>query len=404
MLRHALSGLLFVIGLLAEEGLARAAGDPQSPYPQLGEASPLTYDAPAHPGQPNRLTLRLNGPDIELLDDASGVILRSRPLAATSAVLINGAAGEVDDTLTVDFSGGLITVRDGINYDGGAGGFDSLVLHTGQAPQTTHTPTGAMSGALDVGGVQLAYANLEPVTVTGDGSNAFIFTSTDAADTITLENGATPGFLRWSSTGQETVDFSNFGTVTINAGVSAADVGDTITIDFTRNATALTNLIVNAGAGDDIIVVTAATGATLTVNGGTGNDAIVLGSLTPPSTLAGILSPVVVNGEDHNLLSTVSLTCVGVTKTLPLGDRLIANDSGNGTASNYSLSSTTFQRTGTGLVTYSTIERVDVLAGTGNDTVDVASTIASGTTIVSPGTGSDMVTLTEIGANFHHLC
>ena len=62
-------------------------------------------------------------------------LVRSRPLANTTGVQITGTNGE-PDTLTVDNSAaGLITVRDGIVFDGGTGAGNTLNVI--DAPQAT---------------------------------------------------------------------------------------------------------------------------------------------------------------------------------------------------------------------------------------------------------------------------
>jgi len=93
-------------------------------------AREMTYQAGGD-RRVNRLTLRLSGATLQLSDDDSGALLRQAALAETTGVTIRGADGEVDDTLTVDFAGGAFALRDGIRYDGGAGGFDSLVTRNG---------------------------------------------------------------------------------------------------------------------------------------------------------------------------------------------------------------------------------------------------------------------------------
>src|SRR5262249_51228071 len=78
---------------------------------------PLVYHAPLD-GVADNLKLVINGTNLQLFDN--GVLQLSRPLAKTTGAFIYGADGEAD-TLTVDNSGGLITLASGITFDGGSG-------------------------------------------------------------------------------------------------------------------------------------------------------------------------------------------------------------------------------------------------------------------------------------------
>src|SRR5438094_1046328 len=78
----------------------------------------LTYHAPEGPAE-NKMRLIRNGANLELIDDVTKVVIARRPLAGTVGVAIQGANGPVNDTLTVDFSGGTFPLPKGIRYDGG---------------------------------------------------------------------------------------------------------------------------------------------------------------------------------------------------------------------------------------------------------------------------------------------
>jgi V8-like Glu-specific endopeptidase len=133
-------------------------------------AALLTYTAPVGNGADD-LLLRRNGASLELLDN--GAVVRSRPLAGTTAVQITGADGE-PDTLTIDNTfGGLVVVPGGIRFDGGAGGGNTLVLLGTAGPNSfTLTPTYA---TLD-GAQTVAFSNVGAVSaVGGAGNSAYLF-------------------------------------------------------------------------------------------------------------------------------------------------------------------------------------------------------------------------------------
>ena len=90
-----------------------------------------------------------------------------------------------------------------------------------------------------------------------------------------------------------------------------------------------------------------------------------------------------------------------VTATVNTGDVLNISDAGSGANNTYALSDTTFQRTAasaTGLVTYGTIESLNVTTGSGDDTVNISDTANDSRTSVNTGAGADAVTVTMASA------
>ena len=122
-----------------------------------------------------------------------------------------GGAPENEDTFVLEHSGSLAGT-----FDGGAGGFDSLVLdgswHTmGSAPIDGH------SGTLLLDGQRITYAGLEPITNTGSLTDV-VFDLSNLADVATLTTS--PTGLRLQSSGTfEVTDFAvPTGSITVNAG------------------------------------------------------------------------------------------------------------------------------------------------------------------------------------------
>jgi hypothetical protein len=131
----------------------------------------LIYVAPAGTG--HNLVLRLNGPNIELIDN--NALVQSQPLAATDAVRLYGPAGAAN-TLTVDNAfGGLLAVPLGIGFDGGAGGNNALIV-TGTVGGDTLQLT-ATTCVLD-DSQAVYFVNVPAVTVHGGpGDVAFLYDS-----------------------------------------------------------------------------------------------------------------------------------------------------------------------------------------------------------------------------------
>jgi hypothetical protein len=153
---------------------------------------PLTYTAPSGSGAVN-LLLRLDGGTLELL--ANNTLLRTASLARTTGVVITGADNQ-PDTLTIDNDfGGPISVRDGIRFDGGAGGGNALtILDTAGADSVTLTPTSATFNGVEA----VAFANVQSVTARGgNGDNATLYAGPGGATFLATPDGATlsgPGF------------------------------------------------------------------------------------------------------------------------------------------------------------------------------------------------------------------
>ena len=147
-------------------------------------AGPLQYAIPSS-GSSASLLLRQNGGSIELLDVPSGAVVATAPLASTDAVVVLGVAGAHDDTLTIDFSGGPLALPGGISFDGGTGGFDTLVLKGGSFSSETVDVSGPGSGTITLDSTVVSYANLEPVTST---SAALVF-NVNVSGAISVQNG-----------------------------------------------------------------------------------------------------------------------------------------------------------------------------------------------------------------------
>jgi uncharacterized repeat protein (TIGR01451 family) len=140
-------------------------------------ARTLTYTNAARDAQ-RHLTLRREGARLQLVDDVTHRIVAGEDASSIDRVVIRGADGAHDDSLTIDLSQPLALAR-GIDYDGGAGGWDVLALR-GSARSERVTQLTPHDGVFDIDGLAVRYSNLEPIT------------DTIAAATL-LVNG-TPGF------------------------------------------------------------------------------------------------------------------------------------------------------------------------------------------------------------------
>ena len=176
---------------------------------------------------------RITGPDQGTLN--------GQPFSGTGT-LIGGADNK--DTFIFETDGSLSGY-----LDGGAGGFDSLVIEGGNFTQTRYSANGRDSGTVELDGKVIAYKGLEPIT---DNSNTAtrVFTATAGDDRIRLRDGPS-------------------GQITIEA------QGATFESITFPNPT--TSLMINADNGNDAITVDSLGAdftASITVNGGDGTDSI----------------------------------------------------------------------------------------------------------------------------------
>ena len=170
------------------------------------------------------------------------------------------SAGGGNDTLTIDYSNGNPILAGGINYDGGAGAGDSVII-TGLGPNvlTSWNITGPNSGNLNN---QLIFNNIEslsgddasdhfifsPLGIDGTinvdgggGTNELVVTGTDASDVISVSS--TQVFINGKA-----VVYIDIQTLTVNAAAG----NDSITVE---NTTASTSITIIAGDGDDTLSI-----------------------------------------------------------------------------------------------------------------------------------------------------
>jgi uncharacterized repeat protein (TIGR01451 family) len=319
-------------------------------------------------------------------------------LAASELQRISVAGGGGSDLLIVDFSGGNPVPAGGLFYDGGSGpGIDTLEVRGGSCDVGSYTPTGPSDGVLtytggSIGSATITFAGLEPVVDTTT-TTTFTINGTDAAESITLDNGTATGDgrIRVTFSDAESIEFANKTNVVINGGSSTADLGDTVTLSNTEASTGLSNVTVNTGpgvggstSGDTVFARSTPAGVTTTINGDGGGDLIRVASLT--DTLDGILGPVAVSGG-------------GGSDNLQIGDE---NSVGPTAGFNYAITSTAVARTGAATINYSGIEVFlldarNVAPPAGNS---ISLSAAPGVAYtINAGTGNDIVTVLIGGAS-----
>ncbi|HSH94584.1 MAG TPA: hypothetical protein VK968_10605, partial [Roseimicrobium sp.] len=210
--------------------------------------------------------------------------------------LIFHGSDATDDTLTIDLARGDVPLS--VEFHGGAGGFDSLILHG--ATSGSYTPGQVYGdGVIQSGQTSVSFTGLEPVyvngaTVTGTppggltvANPSFTFVTPGGVDDISIDRvGADvgPDQLRISGTSGGTafeyIVFKNIQTVTINTGTNdtTGSWNDKVTVNAALFATGLQNLIINTGNGDDTVDLKKMAGnnaVTVTVDLGTGANTLI---------------------------------------------------------------------------------------------------------------------------------
>jgi len=280
-------------------------------------------------------------------------------------------AGDGDDELTVDFTGGSPLPWSALDFRGGGETLgDSLVLASAVAVNAvTHSFSGEGNGSIDVDTGSpmyrtIDYSGLEPIT---DNLNAadrvFTFANVVGDGTLTDAGG---GLTRIDSGQSESVDFTtptNSLTINLAAGANAFSV-DSLAAGYNTP----TNYI-GGGAGDDVInfEVSDAGANGWWVGGGAGNNTV---NLSPTAMLLG------------NLTGRVTFFAGGNNDTLNI------YDNNQATGDTYTITSTTVDRAGWGGATYDAFAEAINLTDTGDgaDIIDVNSTSANVnavTTVVS---------------------
>ncbi len=191
-------------------------------------------------------SLKGEGVDVEwnITGDDSGVLEGS---VSFSGVEHLQGADNNQDTFIFSENGTISGL-----VDGGVGGFDTAEINGGQYARLTFTATGPDSGSIARDSDVINYAGLEPII---DNTNAVdrVFTGTTGDDQIEIKNHGDAGKLIIESTnnGFESIVFNNpVSSLTVNAG----DGDDTVVLSALDNSFT-GNLIVRGDAGNDTLTI-----------------------------------------------------------------------------------------------------------------------------------------------------
>jgi hypothetical protein len=206
--------------------------------------------------------------------------LHRRITAEISTICVLGSS-EADDTLTIDLSAGLTHPLE-IIYEGGEGGYDSLVLLASPDLEGHYTAVGRDGGVIRLVGreaaVAIRFSGLEPVTITPSfpektlPSYTFV-TSGVGVDSIAVDSPAAGQNRITGTTGGEAFEVVTFfGVASVTIDTSANDTpgadGDSVTISESGLiASGLQDFSILTGDGQDSVTVNVSD-AILPVSGG----------------------------------------------------------------------------------------------------------------------------------------
>jgi hypothetical protein len=317
-----------------------------------------------------KLVPDVNGTEVlQLIDDragSGGAVVASQPLAQTSEVLITGSAR--DDTLIVDqstpfavpvsftdasasdhdrlqvlggdytwnvigpdagvvgdvtFAGvenltGAADNRDTFVLapggsvsgllDGGAGGYDRLLIQGGNYTSADFTATGPNSGTVGLDGRHITYAGLEPITLSAPVVDVSV-DGTSAADNLVVDLDGGHLRVRSTNTSMESVSFD---TPTRSLTINGQGGTDSVEVE--------TDLIMpGASLSIDAETITVDTGVTINTTGGSGTgdltfDAVAKDDGTLKLSLAGVTIPLGLDGAYFaNPTAVIDLTGANIT-------------------------------------------------------------------------------------------
>ncbi len=217
----------------------------------------LTYSASAASSE-TRVTLRREAGRVVVMDDSTHRIVAAGDARHIKRVAVRGLDGDHNDTLTVDFSGGLL-LPGGIDFDGGTAGFDTLRVRGNKRADVRDLPSSRSDGVLQVGATEIRYRNLEPVTDTVPSASFTFNLPAGTVGVVLQDNGSGRAQLASTNASFEQITFANKESLNIGGG------GGTDTVTLAANVWPdLTGVPVTVtGSGSGYTLIVDLTGATL---------------------------------------------------------------------------------------------------------------------------------------------
>ena len=393
-----------------------------------GGAITITSDfgnADAGTGSTIELAGSVTAASLELAGDTDDDVVRFTGITAgqfdLSGDLIGVGNGHTNSALAAS---GLTPKAIGMHYDGGTGN-DQIEMSFTDSLDTAYfadADTAANSGVVTVDGeFSLSFSGLAPLVMSGAGGTLTVDASAlpglttlsiadDPSDTAgpggnvitgnggfetTYFNGYTNLVVRGGD-GSETITL-----VSVDPAANGADIAlETITLDGDNiggTDTAADMLVV--GSLPAVNGEAVSQPISVTLMGGDGDDSFIVGDTT--NGLDDVLGSVAVQGEANTSGTTsydISAGTSSTTFTQPDGDLLIIRDDTAGAPGTYTNTGLTVARTGTGTITFATVEQFTVnTSDTASSDIDITTTPANIATRINAGGLAEDIDVTTTG-------
>lgn len=318
-----------------------------------------------------------------------------REAAATTSLALDGNGGS-DVFHLGSLANRLNTIAAPVNINGGAGS-DSLIVND-QGDAGSFGFTVSSNSITRAGAGPVTYSNIGAITInagnaTGGGNKTHDVLSLGSADLL-LNAGIGSDTIRVSSVSQilgssgGDMSFNGQGgndRLVLNDGSNAADETYFVASQFTENSGGrlfhydnLEVVEINGGAGASAFnVASLLSTMSLTLDGGAGADTFALGSGNTVDALDGAISITGGGGDDS----------------------ITVNDTANASANGFTLTPTSFTRTGMGTISYGTVEQITINSGGGSTKQHAINGTAAGTPVrLNPGPNRDIIVVSETAA------
>ncbi len=379
-------------------------------------------------------TLIINNPTGTVLQTPNGAIAYDGGLGNDSLQILGGSAtnqtytvGPANDEGTLVYNDGVSDVLT-INFSGLEPIVDTVAVvnFTINADNNANTIDITDGSAVSDGQIMVAidafesieFANKTNLVINGlDGSDTLNWSATELSTgltSFTFNGGADDDTL---TLGDGVLDLSFFtALLTFNGGTGS----DTLIIDDSPNSSAVNVTLTNAAitgllgdvsysgtelltlslgsGGNELTVQSTAGGADYTINTGSGDDIVNVQTNDPGATVlvnlqAGDDTVNVGNaGSVGDILGALTINGDGQSDTLNL------DDSANAVSATYTLTGTTFTRTGIATITFATLEQINLDGGLGGNTIYVQAVGATTPVTINTGAGNDDVFVDANGA------
>jgi hypothetical protein len=331
------------------------------------------------------ITLRLDSSTntLEIYQNANPAVgpMVSQKLNETSEIVIQGV-DDRDDTLTVDYTDPFFL---DISFDGGAAGFDTLVVKGGEFDSGVFSAESPDSGTVELtDGAETAtisYTGLEPVDIEVTVPDV-VFNTTADNERIVLSDHPDAGYSQIDSAGAELHKFLNADTVSVT--INAADGNNTFVIEQLE-ANFVAGITLNGGTGTDTVEVARDDDFTLSDSAGLtiGTQSVTLSSIEVATLTGGN------NGSTFDISGwTGAVTLTGGTAA----DTVRATGDGAFTLTDTSL---TIGAQTVVLIGFDDADEADLTGGNSGNTFDLSDWTGGAT--LTGGTGTDIVKATGDG-------